>query len=128
MAPNAEQAGSSADAAPRGSLSATGGSDSTQNLLAVSSTDAGETPRRDAVAVVTPLDDFEAALHRQQRFGVWAANAIEREQAERRHWFDPLLEWFCCCLCPRSEWPPPEITKLGSADAAQTDDDRLPTE
>ena len=101
-------------------LGATGGSQSKQNLLAVSSIDAAEAPRRDTASrVVTPLDDFEAALHRQQRFGVWATEKVERERAERRRWFDPLLDWCCCCLRPRSQWPPPEITKIGSEDEAQ---------
>ena len=61
--------------------------------------------------MVRPLD-IEAALDRQQRFGVWAADRVEKERAERRD---------CCCIrvlnCLRfgrkgPAWPPPEIATI----------------
>ncbi len=88
-----------------------------------------EPPRRDAAAMVNPLD-IGPALNRQQRFGVWASDKIEKDRAERKRntWRVRCLAVLACSCCrgrwpsPETKWPPPEITAVGDTTRTSCDD------
>jgi hypothetical protein len=96
-----------------------GVSGSRQNLL-LSSADSEEEDAASSAedAVVRPLD-MEPAVYRQQVFGLWAADKLQKEKQERKE-DTPccinLFSYLCACCLGREQWPPPEISTAGNDD------------
>lgn len=100
-----------------------GVSGSRQNLLLSSADseeeeDAASTCSAEDAAVVRPLD-MEPAVYRQQVFGLWAADKLQKEKQERKE-DTPccinLFSYLCACCLGREQWPPPEISTAGTDD------------
>ena len=62
---------------------------------------------------------MEPAVYRQQVFGMWAADKLQKEKQERKE-DTPccinLFSYLCACCLGREQWPPPEISTAGNDD------------